>query len=40
MTKSDKIRLAFMVTLLATMVALVIYNSVVYGIPRYPHDGM
>lgn len=40
MTKSDKIRLAFMVTLLVTMVALVIYNSVVYGIPRYPHDGM
>jgi len=40
MTKSDKLRLSAMIVVLTTIVALVIYNSIVYGIPRYPHDGM
>ncbi len=40
MTKSDKLRLSAMIVVLTTIVALVIYNSIVHGIPRYPHDGM
>lgn len=39
MTKTDKLKLVVMTVVLTTIVALVIYNSVVYGIPRYPHDG-
>jgi hypothetical protein len=40
MSRSDKLRLSVMFVVLTTILALVIYNSIVYGIPRYPHDGM
>ena len=40
MTKSDKLRLSVMFVVLTAIIALVIYNSIVYGIPRHPHDGI
>ena len=39
MTKTDKFKLVVMTVVLTTIVALAIYNSVVYGIARYPYDG-
>jgi hypothetical protein len=40
MTKSDKIRLVTVALFFAIVIGLVIYNSIVYGIAKYPHDGM
>lgn len=40
MTASDKLKLSVILVVLTTVIALVVYNSIVYGIPRYPHDGM
>jgi hypothetical protein len=40
MSKSEKIKVGTVVLFIVIVIGLVIYNSIVYGIARYPYDGM
>jgi hypothetical protein len=40
MSKTEKIKASVIILFITFVVGLVIYNSIVHGIARYPYDGI
>lgn len=39
-SKQDRVKLAIAILITVMIITLVVYNSIVYGMPKYPYDGM